>query len=452
MEPRIQYARTGDGANIAFMTLGEGAPPLVITPAGPISHLGLEWEVLENRAWLRALAAGRMVVQFDGRGSGLSDGDVGDLSLEAWVEDISAVVDELQLERFDLFAGLGFGPAGIAYAAQNPERVLHLVLWCTAAKGGGVLETPGSRALGLLMQTDWATYTEVIAHMSYGWSAGEAARKAAARYRETLDATKLRARYGAMVRMDAQPYLSQVRCPVLVQHRRQVQIVSVASARHLTAGLPNAHLNLLEGDTIASYMGDTESALRALLEFLGGPERGEAPGPEAEPGGFRTILFTDIEDSTALNERLGDAGARDVLRAHEQLVRDELKAHGGSEVKTMGDGFMASFPSATKAIECAIAIQRKTSLSNESSAEPLQVRIGLNAGEPIEEEQDLFGSSVILAARIASHGVGGEILTSNVVRELVAGKGFLFADRGDVVPKGFEDPVRVYEVRWRGEG
>jgi class 3 adenylate cyclase len=169
---------------------------------------------------------------------------------------------------------------------------------------------------------------------------------------------------------------------------------------------------------------------------------------------FRIILFTDVEGSTALTDRLGDAKARELLREHERITRDALKAHGGSEVKTMGDGFMASFGSATKALECAIAIQQAFAGRNESAEEPIKVRIGLNAGEPIAEDDpggrgDLFGTAVNMAARIASKAEAGEILVADVVRQLVAGKEFLFSDRGDTELRGFEDPVRVYEVRWR---
>ncbi len=165
---------------------------------------------------------------------------------------------------------------------------------------------------------------------------------------------------------------------------------------------------------------------------------------QSQPRGrFSTILFTDVEGSTALTDRLGDAAAREVLREHERTTREALKAHGGSEVKTMGDGFMASFGSATKALECAVGIQRAFGDGD------IRVRIGLNAGEPIAEDDDLHGTAVIVAARIAAQANGGEILVSDVVRQLVAGKGFLFNDRGEHALKGFEDPVRVFEVSWR---
>jgi len=161
-----------------------------------------------------------------------------------------------------------------------------------------------------------------------------------------------------------------------------------------------------------------------------------------------TILFTDVEGSTALTERLGDAKARDLLREHERLIRSALDEHGGSEVKTMGDGFMAFFTSASKALECAIAIQSAFAKRNESADEPIKVRVGLNAGEPISENDDLFGTAVNEAARITSTAEGGEILVANVVRELTKGKDFLFNDRGETSLRGFEDPVRLFEVRW----
>ncbi len=167
------------------------------------------------------------------------------------------------------------------------------------------------------------------------------------------------------------------------------------------------------------------------------------------PSGLLTILFTDVEASTALTQRLGDARARELLREHERMVREALKAHGGAEVKTMGDGFMASFSSATKSLECAITMQRAFAEYNESAEEPIKVRVGLNAGEPIAEDADLFGTAVNEAARITATAKGGEILVSNVVRELAKGKDFLFADRGEANLKGFDEPVRLYEVRWR---
>lgn len=186
-------------------------------------------------------------------------------------------------------------------------------------------------------------------------------------------------------------------------------------------------------------------APRAIAKLLALP----LPEPAPAGGAFRTVLFTDIEGSTALTERLVDEGAREVLREHERITREALRAHGGAEIKTMGDGFMASFGSATQALECAVAVQRAFASHNETAKEPIRVRIGLNAGEPIAEEEDLYGTTVNMAARIAAQARGGEILVSNVVRQLVAGKGFEFADRGEQPMKGLKEPVRVFEVSWK---
>ncbi|OGO49892.1 MAG: hypothetical protein A2148_09375 [Chloroflexi bacterium RBG_16_68_14] len=178
----------------------------------------------------------------------------------------------------------------------------------------------------------------------------------------------------------------------------------------------------------------------------------EAVESQTPTGGLVTILFTDMESSTALTQRLGDVKAQELLRTHNTIVREALKAHGGSEIKHTGDGIMASFATASGALECAITIQRAVAAHVEQHADsPLGVHIGLNAGEPIAEEADLFGTAVQLARRICDHAEGGQVLVSNVVRELAAGKGFMFSDRGEFVPKGFDDAVRLYEVRWREE-
>jgi class 3 adenylate cyclase len=148
--------------------------------------------------------------------------------------------------------------------------------------------------------------------------------------------------------------------------------------------------------------------------------------------------------------RLGDDRGREVLREHERITRDLLKEYGGAEVKTMGDGFMASFASVTKAMDCAIALQRAFNQSpSPLVGEGLGVRAGLNAGEPIEEDGDLFGSTVIMASRVAAKAGAGEILIPEPLRHLLTGKSYVYADRGETMLKGFEDAVRLYEVRWR---
>jgi len=336
----------------------------------------------------------------------------------------------------------------ITYAGRDPDQVSHVIMWHSWAVTRDAV-SPQLRILAQLRDTDWHLYSETVAHTLLGWSEGEPAHRYAALMRECIAQETMKAALVAIGAFDVADLLPQVKAPTLVLQRRQLSWLSVDIARGLVSRIPNARLALLEGESGAAFLGDTGAVLRAINEFMGEGEEAAVWAEPLAPGALRTILFTDVEGSTALTQRLGDAKAREVLRVHERIVGDALRAHGGSDVKTLGDGFMISFPSVTRALEGAIAMQRAFAEYNESAEEPLRVRIGLNAGEPIREEQDLFGTVVIMAARIAATAAGGEILTSDVVRQLVAGKGFLFADRGEVVLRGFEDPVRLYEVRWR---
>ena len=174
-------------------------------------------------------------------------------------------------------------------------------------------------------------------------------------------------------------------------------------------------------------------------------------GEPYEETAFRSILFTDIEGSTALTQRLGDSKAMQVLRSHDDIVRESLRESEGNEVKHTGDGIMASFTSASRAVGCAIAIQRRLADHNSKQEEALSVRIGLAAGEPVTDSGDLFGACVQLAARLCAHAEPGGILTSTAIRDLALGKGFAFVDQGEVALKGFEDPVRPYAVNWANE-
>ncbi len=443
MEPRIQYAKAKDGVSIAFFATGEGMP--FVSMPYPFSHIQREWQMPESRRWYERIEEKRKHIRYDARGSGMSDRDVADYSLDGHMLDLEAVVDRQGLESFVLYAPVLAGPVAIAYAARHPQRVSHLILWNSFARGSDLLGAPQVQGLLALLDKDWQLFTETLAHVAMGWSAGEPARQAATLTRESVTQEAAQALLRAASDFDVTALLRQVKAPTLVLHSRQLPVPELSVARGLASGIPDARLVVLE-----EVIWDVEAgeALAAFDEFLGEGE--EAAGPEApEAGAFRTVLFTDVEGSTALTQRLGDAKAREVLRQHEGIVREALKAHGGSEVKTMGDGFMASFSSATKALECAIAMQRAFAAHNESAEEPIKVRVGLNAGEPIAEEEDLFGTAVNRAARITAMAQGGEILVANVVRELTEGKEFMFGDRGETALRGFDDPVRLFEVRWR---
>ena len=454
MEPRIQYTQTADGVSIAFWTLGEGMP-FVDMPPVPFSHAQLEWQLSEIRLWYERLARNRRVIRYDGRGTGMSDRDVPALSLDSLVSDLEAVTDYLALPQFVIFAPFNSGPVAIAYASRYPDRVARLVLWCTYAKGTDAFQSPFMRAQRAIVDLDWHLFAEAAAHDRMGWSVGEPALRFAELIRESVTPEVQKVFMDMLAEIDVTDLLAHVKAPTLVLHRRRFRWLTVDVAKGLACRIPDARLGLLEGASLAPYLEDHGSVVAAINEFLGLGEEMTTGARAAltEAGGLVIILFTDIEGSTTLTQRLGDAKAQEVLRAHNAIVRDALKAHSGSEIKHTGDGIMASFTSASRALECAIAIQRALAQRNESNPDtPIRVRIGLNAGEPVVEEDDLFGTAVQLAARIAAKAEGGEILASDVVRQLVAGKGFLFADRGETALRGFEEAVRLYEVRWREEG
>jgi len=448
MEPRIQYAQTADGVSIAFWTLGEGMP-YVSMPVLPLTHVGLEWQWPELRRAYERLSEKRMVVRYDGRGSGLSERDVTDFSLDAHVLDLEAVVDHLGLESFALIAHGSPGPVAIAYAARHPERVSRLVFYGSFHRwpfDPGVVEP-----LSALVRAQWGMGSAALSAVFV--PSGDPAKAAAFTELQRVAARgKTAARWlEAFVDVDTTSLLKDIQAPTLVVHRRRDRAVPFRAGREMAALIPGARLEQLEGDIHIPFWGDSKAILDAIDGFLReGKAKTEVEAPAAVPGAPLTILFTDMEGSTALTQRLGDAKAQEVVRTHNAIVRDALKAHSGSEIKHTGDGIMASFASASRALECAIEIQRAFAQHNESNPDiPIRVRIGLNAGEPVAEEEDLFGTAVQLAARICAQAEPGEILAPIVVRELAAGKGFLLADRGDVALRGFEDPVRLYEVRWR---
>ena len=446
MEPRIQYAKTEDGVNIAYWTLGEG-DPLVYMP-WIFGHIELEWRNPEHRRFCEGLAQGGLLVHYDGRASGLSDRNVEDLSLEARVRDLECVVDRLGLDQFALWAPMINGTLAIKYAAEHPERVSRLVLWCSIVRAADLTEAAQFQGLMALAEKDWDLFTETMASVIFSWSDSEKARQYANLIRESTTPETVQASLPILLETDVSDLLPRVRAPTLVIHRRDMTYPSLDAGRMLASQIPDARLVVLDGDS-ADIGEDTATILGLTSEFLG---RAYADPAQPSTGDIHTILFTDMESSTALTQSLGDAKAQELVRAHNIIVREALNAHDGTEIKHTGDGIMASFAGASSAIGCAVAIQRAVAARAAEQPEiPLGLRVGLNAGEPVVEEQDLFGASVQLARRICDHAAPGQIVVSDVVRQLAMGKGFLFSDIGEVVPKGFEEPVRLYECVYQSE-
>jgi class 3 adenylate cyclase len=445
----VRYCTTADGVSIAYCVYGDG-PPLLVCPLF-VESFSLDHLFPEYEAFMDALGTGRKLIRYDMRGTGLSDRDPESASNDDLTSDVEAVVNAVDEEKLAIWAPGVSGLRAITYTARHPDRVSHLILYGTYSDP--TLAYPGAvaDAMAELAVQNWQLASQMFADMSIrekypdaAVSIGEIIR------RSTNGETIARLVRGNMATGNVTDLLPTITVPSVVIHRQNDESFPFALGQKVARSIPGAKLVPLVGTANDFALEDPKSVLKAVDAFM---ERAPVHDEPPAQGAFRTILFTDLVGHTEMMSRLGDERGRAVLREHEDITRNVLKEYGGTEVKTMGDGFMASFGSVTKAVECAIALQKAIDERNQGVGvhhdAHLRVRCGLNAGEPIEEEGDLFGATVILASRIAAKADGGEILVANAVRELCSGKGFLFADRGEFVAKGFEEPVRVYEVRWR---
>jgi len=481
MDREVRYCTAEDGVRIAYCVEGEG-PALLWCPIF-VESFSLHHLHPPYLALLQELGRGRQLVCYDMRGVGLSQRDVTDFSNRALVRDIEAVVTAARLKRFALWGNTTSGARAITYAVENPDRLTHLVLWETVAEPSAFMAFESAKALAEFAKANWSSAVYAITGLGLSAGATGPGREALAfdemqqlgrMYEQSADGQVVASMtLEAYESSDVRSILQRVRTPTLILHVVGDTFIPFEAARDMAEQINEATLVPLRN------LSFQEPELLSLIDrFL--PAVRASAGKSKEEGPFRTVLFTDIVGHTEMMSRLGDDRGREVLREHERITREVLKAHGGTEVKTMGDGFMASFGSVTKAVECAVALQKAMDARNrgvgaeqlpddvantddatavaqplrasapaQTPPEPLHVRVGLNAGEPIEEDGDLFGATVILASRIAAKAEGGEILVADTVRGLCSGKGFLFADRGEFVAKGFEEPVRVYEVRWR---
>jgi class 3 adenylate cyclase len=452
MEQEIHFCTAPDGVRIAYGVVGSG--PAVIRVPPWMTHLEMLWDLEGYRRAIERLAEHFTVVTIDKRGNGLSDRGVNDFSPEARLSDLEAVVDHLKLRSFALDGYSEGGPTSIMYAAKHPRRVTRMVLTGTFARGDKLMGTAElQRATMALIHAEWGIATSTLSDLFLGVDAPAEARAFFARLQQ-VGCTKddALASMTANGTLDVRPLLPKIRVPTLVIHSRDDRVVPIELGREIAGAIPGARFISRNGAHVLLDPEALRESENAVIAFL--LEDVKSPLPRRKAASQRshvpvTILFTDMEASTATTQRLGDDRAQQLVRAHNTVVRDALGAHDGSQVKHTGDGIMASFASATQAVECAITIQRALASRAEEEGEPIRVRIGLNSGEPVSEDDDLFGTAVQLAARVCARAEPGQILASNVVRELTAGKGLLFADIGDVALRGFEDPVRLYEVRWR---
>lgn len=296
--PLIRYATTADGVNIAYWAVGAG-PPFIQLPPLPHSHIRMEWETSEWRRGYELTAQVRTMVRYDGRGTGLSQRDVDDFSLEAMVADLEAVVDDLGAPRVVLNGVVNSCPAAIAYAVRYPERVSELILWVPVVDGSVHLDNPMLQAARKVAETDWEMFSETVAHSLVGWSEPEAARRYADLVRAGIDRETLLTMVKGFYKLDVRDQLPLVRCPTLVLHRPAMPLLPPGTAEWVAATIPNAQLALFEGASTAPYIGDWRAITRTIGAFLGA----EFP-LTTSPGGRRTLrLLSMRNDSLTPRER-----------------------------------------------------------------------------------------------------------------------------------------------------
>jgi class 3 adenylate cyclase/pimeloyl-ACP methyl ester carboxylesterase len=441
MQPEVRYCTTSDGVRIAYTVTGDG--PVFVSLIDPIvSHVGIEWSSTSNRRMLEEEARYFTLVRMDSRGSGLSQRVVAS-SVDETLRDIEAVVEHAGLGSFTLHANTSASQFAIAFAARHPELVSRLVLIDGSARAADIAASPQVAAFSAAAANDWETATEVIGAIAFGPGRDES-RSHGEFVRACINQEDYLAGVANFAALDVTPLLPELSMPVLVVRHLGFRWITDEMTQDLVAAIPDARLVTVKG----TWVDDVEGLTKRIADFVYGGDASRGARRTTDSG-VRTVLFTDLVGHTEMMRRLGDASGRELLREHERMTRDAIAKHAGTEIKTDGDSFMVSFGSVAAAMECAVELQRAFARRNEAADEPLRVRMGLNAGEPIGDEGDLFGESVILAARIKDQACEGEILIAEPVRHLLAGKGFAFADRGTFVPKGFEDAVRLFEVRWR---
>jgi class 3 adenylate cyclase len=412
------------------------------------------WGAPTFRAYFQALAQHFGLIRYDGRGNGLSDHDVTALDLDSLVLDLDAVVDALGLRDVTLYASCYGGPIAITYTVNHPDRVTRLVIEGSFARGEAIAPPERQRDFIYMIRNWWPAGAGVVDHLTRPDTSetklGDLIRGTPTPLSGSASPQVAAELYSMAFRIDITDLLPQVRVPTLVLHPRDSQAIPFELGRQLAAQIPGARFVAVEGSAHNLWEGDARAALAAIGDFVGVDLEYEPPATAAPlaTSAVSVVLFTDLERSTTLTDRLGDEAAQELVRAHNTAVRDALRAHGGTEIKHTGDGIMASFPAASAALDCAIAAQRAFDPQGRAALVPARMRVGINAGEPLSEEGDLFGTAVQVARRVCDAAEPGQILVSDVVRQLVAGKQYHFADRGETSLRGFEEPVRLLQLLW----
>jgi pimeloyl-ACP methyl ester carboxylesterase/class 3 adenylate cyclase len=433
-QPETKYARSGD-TYIAYQVSGSGPIDIVMVP-GFISNVEAAWNNPDFAYLLRRLGAFARLIRFDKRGTGLSDRVASIASLEERMDDVRAVMDAAGSDRAVMIGVSEGGAMSMLFAATYPERVQALVI-------------VGSYAHFLSDVQDRAELEAQVREVEEHWGTGVSLRRfAPARANDPKAVANWAAfeRSGgspsaviSLLRMNAEidvrHVLPAIRVPTLVAHRREDPRVAFASAERMAALIPNARLVELPGTDHPPHMGDTDPLLDAIEEFLTGSRA--APDPERV---LATVMFADIVSSTERARELGDRHWRSLLEDFFVATNDAIRKFRGSQIKTTGDGMLATFDGPARGIQCAAAIR--------SAAMPygFELRLGLHTGEIERLGADIGGIAVHLAARVADRADANQILVTRTVRDLVAGSGLRLIDAGAHALKGLEEEVQLYSL------
>lgn len=425
-----RFARSGD-ARIAYQVFGDGPVDLVVV-GGPASQLDLQWDEPSTVRLFERFASFARLVLFDRRGTGLSDPTEGPPTLEQQMEDLDTVMDAAGLTRAALIGAVDAGLCAM-YAATYPERVSALVL-ADVAPRGAFTEDRRQQLLDLI-ENHWGE-GRMLALFAPGRVGDRRFEEWWIRYeRASTTPAMMRTMTELFMRTDLRGVLPSVRVPTLVLHRRDNALVPVELGREVAALIPGARFVEIPGGDVWGWADPDNPGIDEIEEFLTGHRR-----PHEPERVLATVLFTDIVGSTGHAARLGDRAWRELLDRHNEIVREQLERWRGRELKSLGDGFLATFDGPARGVRCARAII-------DSLVElGLQVRAGLHTGECELLDGDVAGVAIHLGARIGALARGGEVLVSSTVKDLVVGSELRFTDRGAHALRGVPGEWRVYAL------
>jgi class 3 adenylate cyclase len=437
VQAETRYTKSGD-VNVAYQVVGSGPLDLVLV-SGFVSHLENDWQEPRSAYFLERLASFSRLIRFDKRGTGLSDRPGGLPDLETRMDDVRAVMDAAGSERAALFGYSEGGPMAALFAATYPDRVTALVLYGTYAKRADPDDDypwcqtmDERRAVAAEIERDWGADADLGSMIP---DADPAMRRWwAARARASASPGAARDLILVNSQIDVRHVLPAVHVPTLVLHRRGDRDARLEEGRYIAAHIGGARFVELAGDVHVPWI-DPDPIVDETEEFLTGERHGAPPDRV-----LATVLFTDLVGSTERAAAVGDSRWSALLEAHESAVRRELDRFRGREVDTAGDGFLAAFDGPARAIRCACAAR------DEVRKLGLEMRAGVHTGEVELAGERLRGIAVHTGARVAAVAGPGEVLVSSTVKDLVAGSGLEFADRGEHVLKGVPGAWRLYAV------